>query len=257
MRIGNPSVKRWARKCESGELGVMTAPAGYKGVYGKSAIYGALTLVSALVIALALIGSVSSGNLSVVLLASVGLSASIIPMVVISLVIVFVPSTVKVLGCVYCVIQGAFLGVISLLFDTIAPGVAIAALLGTVIVFIFAVALNRLLAPRISSAFMRGMFIAFISFLVIQLFMLLLSWVGLVNYTAYLWIQMLASGLCIIWATAMLMMDLRTIDYMVAAGVDKSYEWNMAFSLVTTLIYLYAEILEFLVRIFMIAGNRK
>ncbi len=36
-------------------------------------------------------------------------------------------------------------------------------------------------------------------------------------------------------------------------GADKKYEWLAAFSMVTTLMWLYLEILELLVKVFMIA----
>ena len=99
--------------------------------------------------------------------------------------------------------------------------------------------------------------IAFFSILAVQLVMFILSLTGIFNYTAYLWIQLIASALCIIWATVMLTWDLQNIDYLVQSGADKKYEWNLAFSLVTTLVYLYLEILELLLRLVALFGNKK
>ncbi len=55
----------------------------------------------------------------------------------------------------------------------------------------------------------------------------------------------------------MLFWDLQNIDYIVQSGADKKYEWNVAFSLVTTLIYMYVEILELLVRIMALFSRNK
>lgn len=55
----------------------------------------------------------------------------------------------------------------------------------------------------------------------------------------------------------MLMWDMQNIDYLVKSGADKKYEWNVAFSLVTTLIYLYVEMLELLLRLVMLFGKNK
>ena len=177
-------------------------------------------------------------------------------LVIIALVIAVVPSTVKVLGAIYAVLQGGLLGLLSLFVDIFYPGIAFAAFLGTAIVFMVSIAVNRLFQVRISSRFMRGLMVAFFSIVLVQLVMWVLSLVGVFNYTAILWIQLIASVLCIIWATIMLSWDLQNIDYLVQSGADKKYEWNVAFSLVTTLIYLYIEILELLIRIAALFGNK-
>ena len=51
--------------------------------------------------------------------------------------------------------------------------------------------------------------------------------------------------------------DLQSAEAIVAGGVDKSYEWNVSFAIVTTLIYIYVEILELLVRLAAIFGRNK
>lgn len=258
MRIGNPSLRRWVSKSKRGELGAEIEPATYKGVYGKAALFGALTIVSAIAVDLAIMWAISSGLIVEALLAvGIATAAVGIPMIIISLVIAFVPSTAKVLGIIYSILQGGLLGLLALFVDIFYPGIALAALIGTSIVFIVSIAVNRLFEVKISSRFMRGLMIAFFSILLVQLVMWALSFTGLFDYTAYLWVQLVASGLCIIWATIMLTWDLQNIDYLVQSGADRKYEWNVAFSLVTTLVYLYVEILELLIRLVALFGNRK
>lgn len=260
MRIGNPSLRRWIGKSRRGELGIEVEPATYKGVYGKAIFFAVLTLVSALTVDVAMLWAMQNGliaeTLTVVFIAA---AIAGIPMIIMSLVIAFVPSTAKVLGVIYSILQGGLIGSFSLLVDLISAthGISLAAFIGTAIVFLVSIAVNKLFKVRISSRFVRGLMVAFFSLLFVQLVVWVLSLIGLFNYTTYLWIQLAASALCIIWATLMLTYDLQNIDYLVQCGADKKYEWNMAFSLVTTLVYLYVEILELLLRLVMLFGSKK
>ncbi len=106
---------------------------------------------------------------------------------------------------------------------------------------------------------MRGLMVAFFSLIVVELIMWALTAFGVFSYesTALWWIQLAVSAVCVIWATIMLTWDLQNVDSLVKSGADKKYEWNVAFSLVTTLIYLYVEILELLLRLVMLFGNKK
>ena len=183
--------------------------------------------------------------------------ACAVPMIIISLVIVFVPSTVKVLGCIYAIIQGGLLGLLATFVDMFYPGIALAAFLGTAIVFLVAIVVNSVFKVRISSRFVRGILVALISLIVVQFLMFMLSLFGVFSYVQYMWVQIAISSLCIIWATVMLFWDLANIDYIVQVGADKTYEWNVAFSLVTTLIYLYVEILELLLRLAALFSRNK
>lgn len=257
MRIGNPSLRRWVTKSRHGEISAEVEAATYKGVYGKTTLFALLTIVSAIAVELAVLWSFKSDLIAEALIAIVFATvAAAVLLVILALVIAFVPSTVKVLGVIYSVLQGGLLGLVSLIVDIFYPGIAFAAFIGTAIVFMVSIAVNRLFQVKVSNKFMRGLMVAFFSIMLVQLVMWVLSLVGVFNYTAYLWIQLIASTLCIIWATIMLTWDLQNIDYLVQSGADKKYEWNVAFSLVTTLVYLYVEILELIIRIAALFGSK-
>lgn len=106
---------------------------------------------------------------------------------------------------------------------------------------------------------MRGLMVAFFSLVIVELVMWMLTAFNVINYASSTlwWIQLAISAVCVIWATIMLTWDLQNIDILVQSGADKKYEWNVAFSLVTTLVYLYLEILELLLRLVMLFGNKK
>lgn len=257
MRMGNPSVRRWVSKSQCG-VGAEVERATYKGVYGKAAIFGLLTLLAAIATEITVVKVLAESLVEALIGIIIGTVVCGIALLIISIVIAFVPSAVKALGMIYCVLQGGLLGCLSLIVDCfVSPGISIAALMGTAIVFLVSLAVNKLFKVKISSKFVRGLMIAFFSILLVQLVMWIMSLVGLFDYVAYLWIQVAVSTLCIIWATIMLTWDLQSIDYIVETGADKKYEWNVSFALVTTIIYLYIEILELLVRLVALFGNKK
>jgi len=252
MRMGNPSMRRVLRRAESdlpeGER------ASYAGIAKKSMLYLGLTVIAAAAVIFALY----AGGAVAAVTIYVGLAVSAIPMLIISLVVAFVPSTVKVLGIVYSILQGGFLGVLVFCVDQFAPGVALAAVLATLIVFAVAVLLNRYLEVRVSSKFMRILIIAFVSFLAVQLILLICSLFVMelsALYTTYLWLQLAISVFCVFYATVLLLWDLQTADMLVANGASKRYEWQVAFSLSTTIVYLYIEILELILRLMQLFGR--
>lgn len=259
MRMGNPSVRRWAAKSGSEQLNPEVKPATYKGVYGKTAILALLTVVAAVVTEFSFIYAISKGNLDFIVFASIASAVSFVPMMIMAIVIAFVPSSAKYLGPVYSVLQGALLGSLALFVDMSFPGIAFAAFLGTAIVFIVCVLVNKFLEVKISSRFTRGLMVAFFSLILVELVMYILNVTGVFTYadTTFIVIQLIVSFVCIVWATLMMMWDLQNIDVCVQNGMDKRLEWNLAFSLVTTLVYMYLEILELLLRLVMLFGRNK
>ncbi len=258
MTIGNPAVRRILKKTQSGDMLWETEKATYKGVYLKTALYLAITIVAALLTEFLLNRAIVGGQIEQALtIVGIAAAVSIIPLLIISLVIAFVPKTVKVLGCIYALLQGAFVGLLTALVDLFFPGIALAAFLGTVIVMGVSMLLHNLLKVRIGNSFVRCLMVIGASLAALQLVMFLVSLTGFFSYTAYLWVQLAISAVCVIWATVMLFYDLRNIDNVVQMGADKKYEWNVAFSLTTTLIYMYVEILELLMRIAMLFSRNK
>lgn len=258
MRMGNPSMRKLVRRAENGEVGIDSSPATYGGIAIKSVYFCVLTIVAAVVSALLFRYAIAieSEKLLTAILISAGVCAAL--MLILSFVVAFVPKTVKVAGSLFAVLQGAFLGLIVYFLDTLFPGVAFAAVLGTLIVFVVSVALNRVLSVRVSSKVFRVLLVAFFSLVLVEIVMVIYAFVSHQAETffkVYFWIQLAASAFCVIYASILLMWDLQSASYIVEMGADKSFEWQVAFSLVTTLVYLYIEILELIVRFAMLFGK--
>ncbi len=259
MRMGNPSMRRLVRRAEAGEAAIDSSPATYGGIALKSVYFCVLTIVAAVVSALLFRYAIviESEKLLMAILISMGVCAAL--MLVLSLVVAFAPSSVKVAGSLFAIFQGAFLGVIVFFLETMFPGVAFAAVLGTLIVFVVSVALNRVLSVRVSSRFVRVLLVAFASLILVELVLMIYALVSnqfsAIFATVYFWIQLAISAFCVIYASILLMWDLQSASYIVETGADKSFEWQVSFSLVTTLVYLYIEILELIVRFAMLFGK--
>lgn len=251
--MSNPSVRRWVAKSERGELNVEVQPATYKGVYGKTAILGVVTMVAAIAVELLSLKAIADGNYNFLIWAGIGAAVCFVPMIVLSLVMAFAPMTTKYLSIPYAIIQGGLLGMLSLFVDVAYPGIAFAAFLGTMIVFVVSVAVNKLFSAHTVSRLLRIFTVALFSVLFLQLVMFLLSRFNVfqteTGWTVFNWIEVGVSAVCILWASVLITFDLKNIDFCVQSGCDKRYEWSFAFSLLTSLVYLYIEILELLVRL--------
>ncbi len=260
MRMyGNPTLRNVTRKAENGAYTIESEPATYGGIALKSGIFAVVTLAAAILSAYYLQHIIQSQNVEGYVGLLVGVSVSAIPMIVISLIIAFKPRTASYLGMVYSVLQGMLLGVAVGFVDLFYPGVGIAALLATVVVFLVAIATHKLFGTRVSGKFVQFLMITLFSLLLVEMTLWIVS-MFVPTFTTLMslfWIQLLVSAVTVMWASFMLVMDVASIDALVRAGADKKYEWIAAFSLVTTLVWLYLEILELLVRLLALFGRSR
>ncbi len=259
MRIVNPSLRKVMQRSQAGEMCIEVQPATYGGIAKKTILFGAVTILAAILSVVLLNVAFAKQDAQLLMVVLTGALLCAIPMIVVSLVIAFRPDTVKVLGFVYSLLQGALLGVLVFFVDSYYPGIALAAVLGTLIVFVVCASFNKMLEVRVSGKFVRIMLIAFASFIALELVLMLLS-LFVPNlqalFTVYLWVQLLINICCIFYATVLLLWDLQTAEDIVNGGADKKYEWIVAYSLVTTLVYLYIQILELLLRLLILFGRR-
>ena len=260
IRWGNPSVRRWVRRTQSGSFGIETTPATYGGVIRHTIVLCLITIVAAVAVEAMLWFAilrpeVALGNLDYWMLGLIGLGVISIAWLVMHVIILFKPASARVLGPICCFAQGLFLGITAFTFDIFAPGISLAALLGTGVVFLFVLFLYKRMEVRIKSNFLRVMLIFLVSYLVAQLAMVIACLI--MDMWALFWIETVTSLLCIGMACFTVMWDIQNIDTLVQAGVDVSYEWPVAYALTTGLVYLYMQILELLFRVLVLFSSRK
>lgn len=253
---GNPSLRRVVRGSRNGKYSTEDGNVVSMGSMAwKSVLLCAVTIIVALLSAVLLYHFIDTENAQALVTLIMVLAFSAIPLIIISIVIMFAPKTAGVLGFIYCALEGLVMGVTSALIDLFIPGIALMAFLGTCVVFMVSWAVFRLLGQRLSGNFVKFVLISFISLVLLEGVGYILSlfvpvFAAVMNN---IWLQLAISAVMILWAAFMIMVDLNNMKRLAEYGTDKSYEWLAAFSLVTTLMWLYYEILELLIKLVAIA----
>ncbi|MGB4538178.1 MAG: Bax inhibitor-1/YccA family protein [Bacilli bacterium] len=239
FRSHNPVYRRALNETES--LDKTYEASTYAGVARKALFYIALVLVGAFG-GLALM--VSNTELFVTMLI-----ISLFTTTIFALFAFLIPSAAKVFGSLYCLAEGLLVGVVSLAFEAVAPGVVLAALLSTVVVLTLVVTLFLTGTVKVTSKFIRFLMIFALSILVTMLLLWIISLFIQIEFDFR--IMAVVSGIMIFLCTLYLFFDLEMIRRVVEGGAPKFFEWYVAFGLVFTLVWLYMEILPLLARLMM------
>ncbi len=239
FRSHNPVYRRALNETES--LDKTYEASTYAGVARKALFYIALVLVGAFG-GLAL--AVSNTELFVTMLI-----ISLFTTTIFALFAFLIPSAAKVFGSLYCLAEGLLVGVVSLAFKAVAPGVVLAALLSTVVVLTLVVTLFLTGTVKVTSKFIRFLMIFALSILVTMLLLWIISLFIQIKFDFR--IMAVVSGIMIFLCTLYLFFDLEMIRRVVEGGAPKFFEWYVAFGLVFTLVWIYMEILPLLARLMM------
>lgn len=238
FRSNNPVYKRALSQAE-GAIDISYEASTYAGVARKVLFYIALVVIGA-VGGIALMASNSDlfVNLLILSLATTGIFAFIG---------FLIPSAAKFFGSIYCLGEGLLVGVVSLVFDTAAPGVVLAALLSTVVVVAMVATLYLTGLVKVTNTFLRFLLIFAISILLSMFLLWIISIFVEIKFNFA--ISALVSAIMIFLCILYLFYDLDMIRRIVEGGAPKKLEWYVAFGLVFTLIWLYMELLPVLVRL--------
>lgn len=239
FRSHNPVYRRALNETES--LDKTYEASTYAGVARKALFYIALVLVGAFG-GLAL--AVSNAELFVTMLI-----ISLFTTTIFALFAFLIPSAAKVFGSLYCLAEGLLVGVVSLAFEAVAPGVVLAALLSTVVVLTLVVTLFLTGTVKVTNKFIRFLMIFALSILVTMLLLWIISLFIQIEFDFR--IMAVVSGIMIFLCTLYLFFDLEMIRRVVEGGAPKFFEWYVAFGLVFTLVWLYMELLPLLARLMM------
>ena len=155
----------------------------------------------------------------------------------------------------YAGLEGLFLGGLTLVLDTLYPGIGLQAVLGTLSVFGVTLLLFKSGKVRATPKAVRFFMIAMIGYAVFSLVNVGMMIFGAQN-TMFgmrdsveimgiplgVLIGIFAVGL----AAFSLIMDFTAIEQGVIAGAPRRYSWTAAFGLTVTLVWLYVEIIRIL-----------
>lgn len=157
------------------------------------------------------------------------------------------PSPGLIMG--YALAKGAFLGIISGVFETMYSGIVVQAILASFITFGVTLAAFRSGKIRVTPKFTKIVIIATISYGVFVLINFGIVWFTDIGGPFGLregWIGLAIGAFAVILAALNLVLDFDMIARGVRSGVPRKYAWSAAFGLTVTLIWLYIEFLRIL-----------
>ena len=171
---------------------------------------------------------------------------------IVSLVLIFKPNLAKApLVLTYSVCMGVALGGISGLLNAQFPGIATQAVVGTAGVFFGMLVVYKTGAVRVTPRFTKWLLGAMIGVVGLMLFNLVM---GLFGVNTGLrgadgevgWLAIAFSLVVIGVAAFSLLLDFDMADQAIQGGAPAKLAWYIAFGLMTTLVWLYIEILRLL-----------
>ena len=243
---GQPA-NTWAPPINDGPVsphhpGVMTV----SGTASASMVLFALLLVSAAVGWIAVVEP-QPGVLSFPPMAFVGAIIGFIAVMV----TVFKPMTSHILGPVYAVGQGLFVGALSKMFDATYSGIVVQAVGTTLAVFGVMLFLYRTRILRVTDKFRRivigatlGVMVFYLASFVFSLFGANVSFLSSSSGVGILF-SLFVAGL----AAFNLALDFDFIERGAAMGLPRRMEWFAALGLLVTLVWLYLEVLRLLAKL--------
>lgn len=250
MMNGNYIFKRARRLEASDELATV------KGVNKKSI----LLLVLCFVFACLTIGSFALASEEQLLGLLVFYVIASIATAVLQIIISFKPTAARSLSIPYVIMEGIIIGVLCALIELAFPGEglvlsAVALLITLGITLSSAIIYNNhhFTIPnkivKILIIVLVGFCIASFSFSMIALFVRLFGGANLWAIYASSKLGILISFISVIIAAIFVYINIQQIDQICTAGIDSCYEWYLAFGLAVTVIWLFLEILELLLKI--------
>ncbi|MDQ7807173.1 Bax inhibitor-1/YccA family protein [Amycolatopsis sp. A133] len=166
---------------------------------------------------------------------------------VISLVIIFRQKPSGALTLTYSAAEGLFLGALSGVFEAIYPGIALQAIIGTAGVFIGMLVVYKTGAVKVTPKLTKWIVGAVVGVAILMLFNLISSLVfGFNPLRDGGPLAIVFSLVCIGIAAFSFLLDFDQADRMIREGMPSKWAWYTAFGLMTTLVWLYLEILRLL-----------
>ena len=176
---------------------------------------------------------------------------------VLGLVNAFKKSPSPALIVLYTVFQGAFLGALSFMYNSMFEGAVTQAVIGTLCVFAGSLFLYKSGKVRVTPKFTRFLMMALVGYALFSLVNFGLVMFGVLDGFGMRSgpLGILIGAVAIILAVMSLMVDFEFIKRGVQQGAPAKMAWAAAFGLLVTLIWLYTEILRLVALISMFSGD--
>jgi len=180
------------------------------------------------------------------LLGPVWIGAAIVGLVL-GLIISFSRMANPALVVTYAVVEGAFVGLVSKLFESFYNGIVLQAVVATFGVFFLMAVLYKARVIRATKKFVRGMIAVMAGLFFVMLINFVLAMFGVnTGLRDGSPLAIVFSLVCIGIAAFSFLLDFDQADRMIREGMPSKWAWYAAFGLMTTLVWLYLEILRLL-----------
>jgi uncharacterized YccA/Bax inhibitor family protein len=207
-------------------------------VVSKTALTLGLTIVTGVITAIAVLSGAINPFIPMVIGMLVGL--------VLSLIIIFKQTPNPVLVLSYAAAEGVFLGAITGVFEYLKPGIALQAIIGTALVFIVMLVVYKTGAVKVTPKLTKWIIGATVAAAGLMLINLITSMLGLNLLRNGDTFSIIFSIIVIGIAAFNFLLDFDMADQMIRQGMPAKFAWFAAFGLMTTLVWLYLEILRLL-----------
>jgi uncharacterized YccA/Bax inhibitor family protein len=166
---------------------------------------------------------------------------------VLALVVIFKKKVSPALILAYSAAEGVFLGAITGVFEYLVPGIAFQAILGTALVFVVMLVVYKTGAIKVTPKLTKWIIGATVAAVGLMLINLLLSVFGVNAGLRDAGALGIGFSLLMIGIAAFnFLLDFDMADQMIRGGAPSRMAWYTAFGLMTTLVWLYLEVLRLL-----------
>ena len=169
-----------------------------------------------------------------------------------ALVAMLKPNLSLAFGSIYCLCEGLFLGVISMFFEAMVPGVVITAVVGTFSIVLVSAVMFMSGLIKITRKFYKFVIMASIGFLVTMALVYLFQLLGFISVDS-LGLTLAIGAVSVLLASFYLLLDMEQAYQLVSNKGPKEMEWMVAFGISYTLLWIYVEVLRIA---FVLLANR-
>lgn len=202
----------------------------------------ALTVGICLIVGIITGVAVYSGTIS----AGPPLIIGLIVGLVLSLIVIFKQTPNPALILSYSAAEGMFLGAITGVFSGLVEGIALQAVIGTALVFITMLVVYKTGAVKVTPKLTKWIIGATVAAAGLMLINLIMSFFGFNPLRNGGTLSIIFSIIVIGIAAFNFLLDFDMADQMIRQGMPAKWAWFAAFGLMTTLVWLYLEILRLL-----------
>ena len=167
-----------------------------------------------------------------------------------ALVTVFKKEWAGITAPIYAIFEGLFLGGLSAIVEAMFPGLVIKAVMLTFGVFFLMLLAYRMQIIKPTQKLMMGIVIATGAIALFYLVQMILNMFGVVLPTQQNGLIGIGFSVVVVAIAALnLILDFKMVEDGVAQNAPKYFEWYASFGLMVTLIWLYIEILNLLMKL--------